>query len=145
MPRRLGREACRPMISGMRRAVRALRQLQPSACRPWRPPSIAHIAPSPSFPSARTDTGLVQPSHTVQCQRLKTLVSTSSTMMIFLVFTVIAPSMGGCRRAQWRTWRCHNQRTWGSGEWRNERRQSARPTSACWLSHRSRAIRFYTP
>jgi hypothetical protein len=28
MPRRLGREARRPMISGMRRAVRALRQLQ---------------------------------------------------------------------------------------------------------------------
>ena len=43
MPRRLGREACRPIISGMRRAVRALRQLQPSACRSRRPPSIAHI------------------------------------------------------------------------------------------------------
>jgi hypothetical protein len=37
MPRRLGREARRPMISGMRRAVRALRQLQPSACRSRRP------------------------------------------------------------------------------------------------------------
>ena len=61
------------------------------------------------------------------------------TVMIFFVFTVIAPSMGGCRRAQWRTWRCHNQRgVGGSGEWRNERRQSARPTSGSRLSHRSR-------
>jgi hypothetical protein len=33
----------------------------------------------------------------------------------------------------------------GSGEWRNERRQSARPTSASRLPHRSRAIRFCTP
>jgi hypothetical protein len=99
MPRRLGREACQPMISGMRRAVRALRQLQPSACRSWRPLSIAHIhayraLAVPSFGQG----GLVQPSHTVQCQRLKTLVSTSSTMMIFFVFQVIAPSMGAAAR-----------------------------------------------
>jgi len=33
----------------------------------------------------------------------------------------------------------------GSGEWRNERRQSAQPTSASRLSHRSRAIRSCTP
>ena len=38
------------------------------------------------------------------------------TMMIFFVFTVIAPSMGGCRRAHWRTWRCHNQRGGGALE-----------------------------